>query len=147
MTVRTFALVGDGSALGNQDRGKQYVVKRTVDCSKDNVGAADVVKLMPVPANTLVKEVIANVRTAEGGTLTFDVGDYLTADDSAVDADGYLDGTNGNSAAASKTSDTDTLGHYAGKFYANALAYIGVLFNNAADAAVIDFMIVCVDCR
>jgi hypothetical protein len=152
MSVKEFAMIGDGNALNHQDGGKTFVVKRTVDCSANNVAQADVVKLMNVPANTFVKQVIVNVRTAEGGTLTLDVGDHAIANDAEVDKDGYHDGLNGNAQAvvftrAQLAENTTTIAYAEGKFYAAATAYIGALFNNAADAAVIDFIIECVDCR
>jgi len=153
MAVETFALTGDGNALSENDSGKLFVLKTTVTCSTNGVTAANVVKLWDIPANTLVTEVIANVRTAEGGTLTIDVGDYLDADDTAVNADGFLDGINGNSAAASKSLGLDVAygggggTNTYGKFYTAATAYIGALFNNTADTAVIDFIAICMDCR
>lgn len=152
MAVQTYALVGDGNAIGVNDFGKLFSKKVTLDTATTNVASGDVVKLMVVPKDTYILNVVANVTTAEGGTLTIDVGDYLTADDSAVDADGFLDGFNGNSAAATATrdqlaEDTTTLGWAEGKFYRAAGSYIGALFNNAADAAVIDFHIIGIDCR
>ncbi len=146
MSLRTFAFIGDGDALPSNRSGLLFALQAEIDCAENNVASGDIVKALAIPANTLVQDVIAVVETAEGDTLTLDVGDYLTADDTAVDADGYLDGTDGNTAAASKTSDTDTLGHFGGKFY-TAASYIGVLFNNAASAAVIRIHAICVDCN
>jgi len=57
------------------------------------LAAGDVLEVIKVPANTLVTSVVLNVTTAEGGTLTVDVGD-------GTDPDGYLDGVNANAAAA-----------------------------------------------
>ena len=39
------------------------------------LAATDVLEVIRVPANTLVTNVALNVTTAEGGTLTIDVGD------------------------------------------------------------------------
>jgi hypothetical protein len=152
MTAITTWLKGDGDALGNTTKGKTHVLKTEVDTSETNVADSGIVKLWEIPANTLVKEVIVNVTTAEGATLTLDVGDYLIADEAAVDADGFIDGANGNSAAVTKSSDelaedTTTLAYADGKYYADALNFIGVLFNDAAATAVIEFIAICVDCR
>jgi len=151
MAVQTTYFKGDGDALNNRDLGQAFTMRFAIDTATTNVASGDVLKLMEVPANVLVDDVIVNVTTAEGGTLTLDIGDYLIATDVAVDADGYHDGLNGNSAAVTKTSDqlaedTTAIGYAAGKFYAAATAYIGVLFNNAADAAIFDVIVKGVDC-
>ena len=145
MSVVTDYSAGGCGALPNTRGGRYFTMRTEVDCSKLNVASGDIVKLWGIPANTLVKNVIAQVATAEGGTLTIDVGDYLAADDSVVDSDGYLDGVNGNAAAMNQVGGGSTA--YAnGKLY-TADSYIGALFNNAADAAVITFIVECVDCR
>lgn len=149
MSVLTFPIKGDGEALNNVEGGKLFSLKRTVDCSKNNVDSGDVVKLLEVPANTLVKEVVANVRTEEGGTLAIDVGDYARDGDAATDADRYLDANDldGNSEGAYKTSTANDNGPTAGgKFYTDDSEYIGAAFGNDADTAVIDFHIICVKC-
>ena len=158
MAKKTFACVGDGGALPSNLAGRLVVLTAVVACASNNVDAEDIVKLFDIPAGTLVQDVVAIVETAEGETLTFDVGDFLSATDAAVDADGYLDGVNGNSAAASKASTealTLTEGEpnvaafspaYArGKYY-TADSWIGATFNNAADTAKITFKAICVNC-
>jgi hypothetical protein len=152
MTAITTWLKGDGDALGCTTGGKTHVLKTEIDTSETNVADSGIVKLWEIPANTLVQEVIVNVTTAEGATLTLDVGDYLIADEAAVDADGFIDGANGNSAAATKSSDelaedTTTLAYADGKYFADALNFIGILFNDAAETAVIEVIAICVDCR
>ncbi len=99
--------------------------------------SADILEVIRVPANTLVTNVALNVTTAEGGTLTIDVGD-------GDNPDGYLDGVNGNATAAYLTvAGTDAF--EAGKFY-TAADTIDVKINNAADAAVMTLTAVMVDC-
>tara|TARA_R100001510_G_scaffold51345_1_gene51098 strand:+ start:699 stop:1157 length:459 start_codon:yes stop_codon:yes gene_type:complete len=98
---------------------------------------SDILEVIRVPANTLVTNVALNVTTAEGGTLTIDVGD-------GDNPDGYLDGVNGNATAAYLTvAGTDAF--EAGKFY-TAADTIDVKINNAADAAVMTLTAVMVDC-
>ena len=152
MAVTTTYVVGDGEALNNVDVGKKFSKRFKIDTSDTNVASGEIVKLMEVPINLNIEDVIADVTTAEGGTLTIDIGDYLIADDSAVDADGYHDGLNGNSVAVTKTSDqlaedTTAIAYAAGKYYNAHTAYIGILFNNAADAAILDVTILGTDCR
>lgn len=104
------------------------------------LAAGDVLEVIPVPANTLVTSVVLNVTTAEGGTLTLDVGD-------GADPDGYLDGVNGNAVAAyslAPSAGTPT-GLADGKFYASADT-IDVTTVNAADTAVMSLTVVMVDC-
>ena len=101
------------------------------------LAAADVLEVIKVPANTLVTHVALNVTTAEGGTLTVDVGD-------GDNPDGYLDGVNANATAAYLTvAGTDAF--EAGKFY-TAADTIDIVLNNAADAAVMKLTAVMVDC-
>lgn len=139
--------VGTGVRLPNNESGASYVLKYRMDTATTNVANGSVLKLFIIPADTLIKDVIAVVRTAEGTTLTIDVGDYVTSSDAAVTADGWLDGINGNSAAAThSTSTAATYGAADGKYYSTNLNYIGVLFNNAAATAVIDIQVFCVDC-
>ena len=99
--------------------------------------SADVLEVIKVPANTLVTHVALNVTTAEGGTLTVDVGD-------GDNPDGYLDGVNANATAAYLTvAGTDAF--EAGKFY-TAADTIDIVINNAAATAVMKLTAVMVDC-
>lgn len=151
MAVQTTYLKGDGYALSNVDSGSLFAIPFEIDTATTNVTSGDVLKLMTIPADTMIVDVIANVTTAEGGTLTIDIGDYLIATDVAVDADGYLDGANCNSVAASKTSDgtvaTPTPAYIKGKVYTSRNSYLGVLFNNSADAAIIEITVLAVKLR
>lgn len=149
-----------GANLPNNRSGRAFTIPFTIDTSKVNVDDGDIVRLLDIPANTEILKVISNVKTAEGGTLTIDIGDYKTADNAALDADGFIDGQNGNAVAAvSSSTETLTLtegtpntaafspAYARGKFYPTATAYIGVLFNNDADAAIIDVHVVCMNCK
>ena len=101
------------------------------------LAGTDILEVIRVPANTLVTNVALNVTTAEGGTLTVDVGD-------GDNPDGYLDGVNGNATAAYLTvAGTDAF--EAGKYY-TAADTIDIVLNNAADAAVMTLTAVMVDC-
>jgi hypothetical protein len=155
MAVLNHLLVGDGDAVSWNSFGKKVVITKTINTAAVNVDSGDIVRLLDIPAKMNIERVVANVKTAEGGTLTIDVGDYLRADDNAVDADGFIDGANGNAVAAvSSSTETLTLtegtpntaafspAYARGKFYPAATAYLGVLFNNAADAAVIDVHVI-----
>jgi hypothetical protein len=99
--------------------------------------ATDVLEVIKVPAKTLVTHVALEVTTAEGGTLTLDVGD-------GDNPDGYLDGVNGNATAAYiSVAGTDAFEQ--GKYY-TAADTIDVTTVNAADAAVMTLTAVMVDC-
>ena len=101
------------------------------------LAAGDILEVIKVPANTLVTHVALNVTTAEGGTLTVDVGD-------GDNPDGYLDGVNANATAAYLTvAGTDAF--EAGKFY-TAADTIDIVTVNAADTAVMTLTAVMVDC-
>ena len=99
--------------------------------------SGDILEVIRVPANTLVTNVALNVTTAEGGTLTVDVGD-------GSNDDGYIDGVNANATAAYITvAGTDA--YEQGRFY-TAADTIDVKLNNAADAAVMTLTAVMGDC-
>ena len=99
--------------------------------------SGDILEVIRVPANMLVTNVALNVTTAEGGTLTVDVGD-------GSNDDGYIDGVNANATAAYITvAGTDA--YEQGRFY-TAADTIDVKLNNAADAAVMTLTAVMVDC-
>ena len=101
------------------------------------LAATDVLEVIKVPANTLVTNVALNVTTAEGGTLTIDVGD-------GDDPDGYLDGVNANATAAYIPVD-GTAAFAQGKYY-TAADTIDVTTVNAADAAVMTLTATMIDC-
>ena len=101
------------------------------------LGATDVLEVIRVPANTLVTNVALEVTTAEGGTLTIDVGD-------GDDPDGFLDGVNANTAAA-YIPVAGTAAYEQGKYY-TAADTIDVTTVNAADAAVMKLTAIMVDC-
>ena len=86
-----------------------------------------------------------DVTTAEGGTLTVDVGD-------GSDADGYLDGVNANTAASYATAlslaeatPNTVVGYSNGKYY-SAADTIDVKTVNAADTAVMRLWALVADC-
>ena len=138
-----------------KDGGRCFVLENNFSFATYNLGSTETAKLFAIPARTFVACVTAEVTTAEGATLTIDVGDFSSAG-VAVDADGYLDGVNCNSTSTfvDSTSMTvvdgspnDTIDNaYAnGKFY-SAAGYIGLLCNNAsADTAVVKFKALCFD--
>jgi len=108
----------------------------------------DVLEVIQIPAKTQVLAVGLDVTTAEGGTLTIDVGD-------GVDPDGFLDGVNANTAAG-YSSTTVTLVEGApntlspafgfGKYY-GAADTIDVTTVNAADTAVMKVWAIVADCN
>lgn len=134
--------------------GKSFQLRGTIDTDTTNVASGDIVMLLNVPANTFINKVLAYATTAEGGTLTIDVGDFgTTSAFTAVTADGWFDGINANattvynSATLTLTEGTPNTtaassDYYAGKLY-TAASVIGVTFNNAADAAIIEVVAFC----
>lgn len=127
-----------------------------LDTDADNVGANDIVLLFKFDRPVIVRRVEMIVKTAEGGTLTIDVGDYSDAGETAVDADGFLDGANGNAAAGTlvhnetwtqattSTYAVSAVNYQLGAYLPGSAAapyYIGALFNNAADKAKLFFRV------
>ena len=108
----------------------------------------DVLEVLRIPAGTQVLAVGLNVTTAEGGTLTVDVGD-------GADPDGYLDGVDGNAVAGYSSSqvtisegtpNTISPALAFGKYYGSADT-IDVKIVNAADAAVMTVWAVVANCN
>ena len=107
---------------------RQIKIENELDFSATNVASADVVEALKIPADCLITDVHVIVKTAEGGTLTFDVGD-------GADPNGFDDAVDGNATAGSVTSSikgTDAYG--IGRAY-TANDTIDLTMDNAADAA------------
>ena len=108
--------------------------------------SGDVLEVIQLPAKSYVMAVGLDVTTAEGGTLTIDIGDGSAAD-------GYLDGVNANTVASyastlalTEGAPNTVTGYSAGKYYA-AADTIDVKTVNAADAAVMRLWALVVDCN
>ena len=109
------------------------------------LAGGDVLTALHIPAKTMVLAVGLDVTTAEGGTLTIDVGD-------GSDPDGFLDGVAGNAVGSFSTSlvlaeaaPNTVTGYSNGKYYA-AADTIDVVTVNAADAVVMRLWAVVADC-
>lgn len=109
------------------------------------LGAADVIEVLPLPAKSYVLFAGVDVTTAEGGTLTLDLGD-------GSDPDGFLDGVDGNAVASYASALTlaegapNTItGYSEGKYY-SAADTIDLTTVNAADTAVVRVWAVVADC-
>ncbi len=136
--------VGGNGGLSFASARTAFVLEREVDFAATNYAGTDVLQLIDIPAKTLVLTVVSDVVTAEGGTLTYDVGD-------GSDPDGFIDGANGNSVGTTASSLALTegapntiTGYSGGKFYA-AADTLDMVINNAADAAKIRVRALCFD--
>lgn len=109
------------------------------------LGAADILTVLSIPAKTKVLAAGIDVTVAEGGTLTLDLGD-------GSDADGYLDGVDGNTVASYanalvmvEAAPNTILGYSNGKYY-SAADTIDLVTVNAADTAVVTVWALVADC-
>ncbi len=143
MSTLTHLNKGGGGELPNTAAGKLFNIHRRIDCSEVNVDSGDVVKLLDVPKDVLVMEVVTEVLTTEGDSGSYEVGDYARSDDSAKTADQFLatGNTDINSTGVTKYSDNNSGG---GKVYNDETAFIGFTPSINCDTAVIDVDIVCV---
>lgn len=147
-----------GTAAAYSYEGTRAVTKIEVELDFAAIAAAraaagataltsgDVLEVIRLPAKSYVLAVGLDVTTAEGGTLTIDVGDGSAAD-------GYLDGVNANTVASyasalalTEGAPNTVTGYSAGKYYA-AADTIDVKTVNAADAAVMRLWALVVDCN
>ena len=99
-----------------------------LDCAVDNISSGAVWQALSIPIGYMVKNVGMVCLTAEGGTLTVDIG--LTGGD----VDGYIDGFDGNVVNGMDQSLGSAYAFTGGVYHA-AADTIDVLFNDAADAA------------
>jgi len=112
----------------NKDKGINYNV---IDFGSQNEVSGDTIQALNIKAGTYVEKVCTRIITAEGGTLTFDIGD-------ATDPNGWNDAVDGNAAATTVTKTLEATDPYgAGKYYA-ADDTIDILLDNDADTAVIE---------
>ena len=138
---------GDNTVIAD---GKPHppLMENVVDFSISNGSSSDVATMLDVPKGVWVVCVALEILTAEGGTLTVDVGD-------GVDPDGYIDGVDMNATVGdfytsvvphlfvNETGDVVTpsgndetdFGIIGGKFYTTADT-IDILINDNADTAV-----------
>ena len=117
-------------AVGNDNEGRRRarLLEATIDCAEYGRASSDVVQLIPVKAGERVMHTRVVVETAEGATLTVDLGDGTYT---------YQTGVNGNAEGGNDLAlNTTTVGVTAGKTYADD-ANLALTFNNAASTAVI----------
>jgi len=137
--------VGSTSAtkLENTFARRVYVVELVVDAADNDVASGDVVQLVHIPKGHVIKEAGADVITAEGDTLTFELGLYLASNDAEVDLDGFLAAADGN-VAGTKLTNAEAYAATGG-YRATAAVNLCARFNNAADACKIRFFALVVD--
>lgn len=130
--------VGGDKHLPYTPGGGGVIVSYTHDFLKNPHSSTDVLGVIKVPAGCRVLYVAQDVKRPEGATLTFNVGDGVTAA-------GYLSAANGNAAADTITCSGLALtegtpntitGYSNGKFYPTADTIDVVLGNNAANALI-----------
>ena len=107
------------------------------------VATSDVARLITIPAGALVLTVTHVVKTAEGGTCTYGIGD-------GDSTSGYVAAANGNSTSTNASSfnadaTTPDLGN--GKYYAAADTIDVILTSGTAAAVVIDISVVYIETK
>jgi len=138
--------VGGTSGSLAANSGRVFTDMRELNFATTNRSSGDILQLFDMPAGAFVQFVAYQVVTAEGGTLTFDIG--LTG----VDADGFIDGANGNSTgygcsapfSLTEAAPNTITGYGAGHLF-TATDTIDLLLNNDADAAVVRVWVVWMD--
>lgn len=133
----------DGKPFTHGDRRSQtnvmftdrYRVKAADIADGVGVGAGESVEFCTIKGGSLVFAVRALLRTAEGGTLTIDIGDE-------TDPDGWLDGGNANGTADAliALAGTEAYVSAAPKFYGSDTG-LRMTCVNAADVAEVDVLI------
>ena len=127
------ATVG-GTELAAKDAGEGFTLNATFDFAKTNQLSGDVIQVIALPADVRVLAVDVKVDTAEGGTLTFEVGD-------GTDPNGWAAAVDGNVAAASQGTGALAASN-GGKLYL-AADTIDITLNDNADGAKISVFAHC----
>ena len=138
--------VGGTSGSLAANSGRVYTDMRELNFATTGRTAADVLQLFDMPAGAFVQYVAYQVVTVEGGTFTFDIG--ITG----VDADGFIDGANGNSAGygvnspftLAEAAPNTIVGYGAGHLF-TATDTIDMLVNDTVDTAVVRVWVVWMD--
>lgn len=124
--------------------GERSICHKRISFVDYPMGSADVMYVMKMPALTHIHSVSLYVVTGEGATATVDVGSYSDVAAGVTDgqADGWLNNANIETAGVAISSGVNgaTWGLVTGKFHAGIM-YLGILANNALDAAVIDLWV------
>ncbi len=110
-------------------------MERTLDCRDVNIASGDTVQLLHIPAGAVILQCSIEVERLEGGTLTIDVGAYTHSSDAAIDADGFFNDANLNSALGTICGATTGVLTFPYKSSTDVAMDISALFNNAADLA------------
>ncbi len=128
--------VGGSTGAAAHLSGRIFTQSIEIDFNETNRSATDVLNLFDIAAGSQVLFVAWEVLTAEGATLTFDIGD-------TSDPNGFISGANGNAIGRGANTLTMTEGapntvaaYSGGKFYTAAGTIDLVLGNNAANAKI-----------
>jgi len=79
---------------------RHFVLRYTLNLASNPLAQNEILYFADIPAGLEIKKIVPRVLTAEGAVATFDVGDYTNAAPPvAIDADGYVDGVDGNAVA------------------------------------------------
>lgn len=112
-------------------------VSAVIDASKINDGnglaSGDVVEAIAVPAGTMVMAVHTAVRTAEGATCTYGVGDGASATRYHATMDANSDSTDANVAPDYYYADQDTIDVTLDNAASSAVIQVDVVMANVAD--------------
>ncbi len=120
---------------------RRHVISKRIDLSATNSVASDTLQCINIPAKTFVEQVLVEVITAEGGTLTATVGD-------GTDPNGWDASVDLNAAVGTVTSGlngTDAYMANPGKYYSAADTIDLVMSANAGDTAVFAIHVICTD--
>lgn len=128
----------NGNGFARNDGNKQFVIENTLDFSKSNQSASDVLQTLHIPANTLVEDSFYQIVDAEGDVLVLDIGD-------GVDPNGFHAAVDANVAGelikSAGAYAKQTLG---GRLY-TAADTIDVIPSADADAGKVRIVAICVD--
>lgn len=116
-------------------RAVTYMLEREVNCATQNLANGDVAQVIDIPAGSLVRSVMVEVSTAEGGAATIDVGDGSDANGFLAAVDVNATGDTAMALALTEGAPNTVTGYSAGKYYA-AADTIDVTAGAALDTAV-----------
>jgi hypothetical protein len=135
----------EAAAIPANSLDKFFVMRKRFDASKRNLVATDVAQLVEIKANTVVLGTMTKQVKAEGGAVTYDIGD-------GTGASSYQANTSGNAAvgtvvksswppALTEGTPNSFTGFAGGKFY-SAADTIDLTADGTMALAIIDLYVI-----
>ena len=114
--------------------GEIVVAKNELNFATTNASSADIIEAIKIPAGAFLMDCFCYINTAEGATMTFDIGD-------GTDPNGCDDAVDGNATAGTESKMLEADPYGKGKYY-SAADTIDIVLDDDADMMVVTIIAV-----